>query len=422
MNNQNDLDSLRQWATLRQLEFIDAVQLHGSARAAAKVIGVNKDTVRQSLQGLRKRATVQGWLPAETGDSEGRTVEDPFVVKGHSFLDRIEPDGSVKPILRWTKTNLDQQKWMEAVKEAVQSFVADVAPIEAAPPMEGRETDVIPWINIGDAHLGMLAHQVETGSNFDMKIGERELCAAISNLIDEAGEHDRCVIQDLGDFTHAENTRGETEASGHRLDVDGRYYKMITIYSRVMRFIVDKALSKFNHVDVIINQGNHSRKNDWWMSELLRVAYGHTGRVNVLNNGNVFIGYRMGKTLVVSHHSDKCKPGVLPQVVATDFAADWGETVYRYVDIGHIHHSMKVKETGGCVVESFNTLAPLDQYAHDGGWRSRQSITLIWRSRTYGEVGRKLLPIERVRDLIDAAQSATDVPHYRPPENRAYAV
>jgi DNA-binding Lrp family transcriptional regulator len=411
----NDLDSLRQWASPRQLEYIDAILQHGGQRAAARVLGVSKGSISNSLKTLRKRAVVQGFGQ--------RLVPEPHIVKGHSMLDRIELDGTVTPLLRWTKTSLDEQKWLEAVKEAVQTFVEDVAPIPApVGPSPDRDTDIIPWINIGDAHLAMLASEVDTNANFDMKIAERELCTAIFTLIDEAEEHDRCVIQDLGDFTHTENARGETEASGHRLDVDGRYHKMIKVYSRIMRRIVDKALSKFNHVDVIINQGNHSRKNDWWMSELLTVAYGHTDRVHVLKNGNVFIGYRMGKTLVVSHHSDKCKPAVLPQVVATDFAIDWGETVYRYVDIGHIHHSMKLKEAGGCTVESFNTLAPTDLYAHDGGWRSRQSITLVLRSRTYGEVGRRVLPIERVRDLIDAAASAADVPHYRPPERRAYAV
>lgn len=416
----NDLESLRPWATPRQLEYIDAVLLHGSGRAAAKALGVSKNTLADSLKGLRKRATAQGWLSGQS--APGRTVEDPYVVKGHSFLDRVDPDGTVTPILRWTKTNLDQQKWLEAVKEAVQAFVADVPAIPAAKPLEGREKDIIPWINIGDAHIGMLAHEWEIEHNFDLKIGERELCAAISTLIDEAGEHDRCVINDLGDASHYENFSATTEASGHRLDADSRFPKMITVYSRIMRFIVDKALTRFNHVDVIINQGNHSRTNDIWMAELLRVAYGHTGRVNVLNNSNVFIGYRMGKTLVITNHSDKCKPAALPAVVATDFAADWGETVYRYVDIGHIHHSMKLKETGGCTVESFNTLAPSDKYAHDGGWRSRQSITLIERSRTYGETGRRVLPIERVRDLIDAARSTTDAPHYRPPEHRAFTV
>lgn len=420
MNSPNDLDSLRQWATPRQLEFIDAIQQTGSARAAERIFEVRKDGVGKAIRALKKKAAAHGWSPEH---GLVRTVPEPFVVKGHSTLDKVDPvTGERRQILQWTKTNLDQQKWMEAVKEAVASFVEGVGPIEAAPPIEGRDTDVIPWINIGDAHIGMLAHQWEVGHNFDLRIGERELCTAISHLIDECGEHERVVINDLGDFTHYENFGATTEASGHALDADGRFPKMIKTYSRIMRFIVDKALSKFNYVDVIINQGNHSRTNDIWMGELLNVAYGHTGRVHVLDNSSVFIGYKMGRTLVVTHHSDKCKPAALPEVVANDFWQDWGETVYRYVYIGHIHHSMKLKESGGCTVESFNTLAPSDKYAHDGGWRSRQSITIVELSRTYGEERRRVLPIEKVRDMIDAAAAAGSEPHYRPPEKRAYAV
>jgi hypothetical protein len=206
------------------------------------------------------------------------------------------------------------------------------------------------------------------------------------------------------------------------LDYDSRFPRMIKVYSRVMRFIVERVLEKANTVDVIVNQGNHSRTNDIWMAELLRVAYGATGRVNVLNNDSVFIGYRMGATFVMTHHSDKCRPAQLAHVMATDFAEDWGETEYRYIDIGHIHHNMVLKEHPGVSVESFNTLAAKDKWATDGGYRSRQSITIIDRSRTYGEVGRRVLPIRRVRDVINAARVRGGANPMKPSSRRAFAV
>lgn len=172
---------------------------------------------------------------------------------------------------------------------------------------------------------------------------------------------------------------------------------MIKVYSRVMRFVVEKALSKERFVDVIVNQGNHSRTNDIWMAELLRVAFGHTGRVNVLNNDSVFIAYRMGNTLVMTHHADKCKPTQLAHVMTNDFREDYGETEFHYVDIGHVHYGMVMKEHPSIFVESFNHLASLDKWAHDGGYRNRRSITIVLRSKTYGEVGLRVLPIQEVR-------------------------
>lgn len=286
------------------------------------------------------------------------------------------------------------------MKETIQAFIQDVLPIKVSAAPLDFQTDVIPWIQIGDAHLGMLAHADEIGENFDLKIAELEICTAISILIDELPNCERMVLNDLGDFTHYENFSGTTEASGHALDLDTRFPKMIVVYSRVMRFIVEKALTKAQHVDIIVNQGNHSRTNDIWMAELLRVAYGHTNRVHILNNDSVFIAYRMGKTLIMTHHSDKCKPARLADVMTTDFKKDYGETEYHYIDVGHVHHGMVMKEHPSIFIESFNHLAALDRWAHDSGYRNRKSITVILRSKSYGEIGRRLLPIQQIRAKI----------------------
>ncbi|AOR76548.1 hypothetical protein [Novosphingobium resinovorum] len=409
-------ERLREWATPRQREFIDAIDLHGSCRAAERALNVSYGLIARSMRGLKKLAAAKGYSPEH---ALTHVIPDPYVAKGHStYYDR---EG--KPTQQWVKTKLDDAAYQAMLREAVDAYISEtVQPIYPAPPMPGRGTDIIPWINIGDGHLGMLAHEAETGANFDLKIAERELCAAISIAVDDMGEHDRIVIQDMGDMTHYENFSATTEHSGHALDYDTRFPKMIRVYSRVMRFIVEKVLEKANTVDVIVNQGNHSRTNDIWMAEILRVAYGHTGRVNVLDNDSVFIGYRMGNTFVMCHHSDKCRPAKLAHVMATDFAVDWGEARHRYIDIGHIHHNMVLKEHPGVVVESFNQLAEKDKYAAEGGWRSRQCLTIIHRSRTYGEVGRQILPIERVRDVIVAAAAleGRTIELARP--RRAYAV
>lgn len=406
--------ALKDWATPRQAQIIDAVNEHGTQRDAAAALGVGQGAIGNALASVRKKAARGGHAPGhwDNGVAPGYLMGKVTVQRAGGSVERT-----------WERQSPDEVAWAEAIKQGVRAFLEEVPPILIPPAVPNRSTDIIPWINIGDAHFGMLAHEAETGANFDLKIAERELCAAIEMLIDEMGEHERVVINDVGDFTHYENTSATTEASGHALDHDGRFPKMIRVYSKVMRFIVGKVLEKANTVDIIVNQGNHSRTNDMWMAELLRVAYGGNNRVNVLNNDSVFIGYRMGNTFVMTHHSDKCRPPRLASVMATDFAADWGETEYRYIDIGHIHHNMVLKEHPGVTIESFNQLAAKDKWANDGGYRSRQSITVIHRSRTYGEVGRRVLPIRQVRDAIEQAHKARGAAApYRPAERRAFAV
>lgn len=392
-----DYKELRTWATVRQLEYIDAIEKHGSERAAAKALGGARSTIHESMRSLTRRAALQGYSPKH--DLTHPTAPGQML-RGASTLYRR---GEKEPVLQWIKTKQDDEAIKEIRLAAIAAFTEEMEPIQVQPWPLDWQSDVIPWIQIGDGHLGLLAHANEVGENFDLKIAEAELCGAIGILIDELPNCERIVVNDLGDMTHFENFTATTEASGHALDYDSRFPKMIKIYSRVMRFIVEKSLTKARHVDVIVNQGNHSRTNDIWMAELLRVAYGHTNRVHVLNNDSVFIAYRMGNTLVMTHHSDKCKPSMLANVMSTDFRKDYGETEFHYVDIGHVHHNMVLKEHPGVFVESFNHLAALDRWAHDSGYRNRKSITIVLRSKRFGEVGRRVLPIQEIRSRLDKA-------------------
>jgi len=361
--------------------------------AAAEILGLHPRRVAAH----KARLGLKGHLPEMSITTR---LPEFLKIKGTSQLMKR---GEEEPVLSWVKTNTDAEALAEMFERFAQSYLEEAQPFPEIPaPSTELDTDIIPWFNIGDAHLGMLAHSHEVGHNFDLKIGERELVTAMMRLIDRAPSCERCVIQDLGDMTHYQDFTAKSE-SGHDFDYDSRYPKMIDVAARVMRTIVDKALSKFQFVDVIVNQGNHSRSNDIWMRTFLSHVYSENPRLHVLDNRSVFIPYRMGNTFVMCHHSDKCRPAQLAHVMATDFAKDWGETTYRYIDIGHIHHRMTSKEHPGVTVESWNQLAPGDKYAHDGGWRSRACLTCVLRSKTYGEKGRITISAEEVKDIIDKA-------------------
>lgn len=387
---------LLQFASPRQLEIARAIQEHGNIRKAAAALGMNGSTVSRTLQVLTRKAAMRGYSPAH---DMTRTVPDPYVVRGVSTY--YNADG--KPTGQWVKSRLTDEAWQDAIRQAVESFVAAAPAVPVAPAPLDVQDDIIPWLQIGDAHIGMLAHAAETGEAFDLEIAERELCAAVAQLIDEMPPCGRIVINDLGDATHYDNLTATTAASGHALDADGRLPMMLRVYSRTMRFIVDRALTKAQHVDVIVNQGNHSRVNDFWMSELLRVTYRHTDRVSVLNNDSVFIGYRMGQTFVMVHHSDKCPPARLIGVLTSDFREHFGQTRHHYIDVGHVHHKWVSKEHPSVTIESWNHLAGRDRWAHESGYRARQAITVVLRSRAYGEVGRRVLPIDEIRDRLERA-------------------
>ncbi|MGI4991041.1 helix-turn-helix domain-containing protein (plasmid) [Halobacteriovorax sp. GFR7] len=382
------------YCTNRQKEIIEAVVKHGSAENAAKALGCSKSNIGHTLARVESRAAKKGYAP-----QLGTSLELP---QGYMFTKstvQINKDGEIERV--WNRYAQDSEMLCDVYGEIMDELLEGYKPFEPRP-FKPTETDcsIIPWYNIGDAHIGMMGHELEIGENFDIKIAVRELKFALDRVISDTPSRERCVINDLGDATHYENLEGVTQHSGHMLDCDGRFVKMVEAYLDIMLFAIERCLEKHKYVDVIINQGNHSRTNDLWAVRCLKRMFANEPRVNILDNTSVFIGYRMGNTMVLTHHSDKCKPDRLVDVLINDFREDYGATAHHYIWVGHIHHSHSKDEFRGIKVESFNILANKDKYAHDGGWRSGQCISRVDLHREYGEVGRQTLNIQAVRDMI----------------------
>lgn len=380
--------------TEKEVELINLLSAGMTRKEASESVGLALKTTENRITRIRKRAALRGWSPMH--DMVKITPETHFVKGTSTLYDEV---GNQR--LQWVKTDKTKEEMVEVMREIVDAMKADIPKTQQPRTPQGWfDKECIGWINLGDAHIGMLARACEVGHDFDLKRAEEEICVAIDYLIDSLPAYERVVLNDLGDSTHAENVAGVTSASGNVLDMAGTYPSMIRVAVRVFRYAVEKCLSKFKYVDLIVNQGNHSRANDFWMVELISSLYEECDRLTVLNNENVFIPYRFGNTLIMTHHSDKCKFDKLASVMATDYSEDFGETHYRYIYVGHVHHKQIAKEYAGVTVESFGNLAPVDKYAHEHGYRAGSVITAIELSRTYGEVGRKTLPVEKVKDII----------------------
>jgi hypothetical protein len=58
-----NLESLKQFATERQCQIIDAVIKHGSQAKAASALGINHRGLERTLKRAREQAAKQGWSP-----------------------------------------------------------------------------------------------------------------------------------------------------------------------------------------------------------------------------------------------------------------------------------------------------------------------------------------------------------------------
>lgn len=349
-----------------------------SQRDTAKHFGINTRTLTRRTKAL----ALKGFSPKH---HMTRTVPDPFFVKGTSQLYRR---GEAEPVLEWVKTAVDPDKMREAMIAACEAMTAELPQVSPAPDAGATLPHLMAVYPIGDAHIGMRAWGAETqGESWDMATAERVQCGAMAALVETAPAADSAVIINLGDWFHADNMSGMTERSGHVMDLDGRYAKMISVGIKVMRQCITSALRKHRHVRVINVIGNHDDTGALWLSVALRHTYENEPRVLIDDSPSAFHYFEHGTCLVGCHHGHNCKADKLPGVMAADQSKAWGRTEHRYWYLGHVHHQ-SVKEYAGVTVESFNTLAAKDAYAAFGGYRARQNMKCIILHDQHGEVAR----------------------------------
>lgn len=374
-------EKLLEYATEREIEYLKAVKEHGSNKRAAKELGVDRRTVDKALANIRKKAARQGYAPDH---DMTRPVPDGFHLKGTStYYQKTETTPA-----QWVKTSIDHERQRAIFEEAVQGM-ADTLPKLKRRKLtpENINRDLMSVYPIGDAHIGMLSWPEETGEDWNLELAEKIHCEAMDNLVERSPASGQAVVINLGDWFHADNMEGVTQRSGHSLDMDGRYAKMVRVGVKVMRQCIESALNKHETVHVINVIGNHDDTGAMFLSVCLANVYEKEPRVTVDTKPSAFHYVRHGKVLIGCHHGHSCKPDALPGVMATDRAKDWGDSEYRYWYIGHVHHQA-LKEYAGVTVESFRTLAAKDAYAHWGGYRAQRDMKCIVHHRELGEVSR----------------------------------
>lgn len=336
--------------------------------------------------------------PKEGGES---VIPKGYHVKGTSTL----YDANGIPTNQWVKTQKDPaadrlETLLKAIPKITAPFKGKSAKVKCP---RKTDADTLAAYLIGDPHVGLFSWEAETGTNHDLKIAEGEFVAAIDALVDVAPASENALIFNAGDFFHADNQENKTARSGHTLDVDTRWAKVLEVGIRIMRRNIDRALEKHKTVTVINEIGNHDDHSSIVLSLCLADYYNNNPRVKIDTSPSPFHWFRFGKCLIGTTHGHNVKAADLPLVMANDRKQDWAETEHRVFYCGHVHHDT-VKELNGVTVETLRTIAPRDYWSHSKGFRSGQDMKVdVWH-RDYGRVTRHTVGIGLIKERLKGAK------------------
>lgn len=342
------------------------------------------------VQIRRKRLALKG---VGHGRDVSHIVPDGYRVKGTSAL--TDAAGNIK--LQWVKTDVDNERQLEMMRAVVDGLCSEITPL---PPVviSERKADkkLLNLYTVSDFHLGMLSWSDETGDDWDMKIAEGLFTKWFDAAFQMAPDAGTAVINLLGDLAHFDSLDAVTPASGHVLDADTRYQKLVRYMIRMVRRVVEMALVKHQTVKLLIVQGNHDESGMIWLAEMFSTLYEQEPRVFVDTSADVYKLVQHGKTTLFFTHGHKCRFDNVEQIMIAKFRKAFGDSKYSYAHVGHLHHQ-KIVESRNMIVEQHRTLAAKDAYASRGGWMSGRSANVITYSAEFGEVGRITISPEMLK-------------------------
>lgn len=302
-------------------------------------------------------------------------------LKGVSTL--VGPQGQV--LAQWQKTDQATVDKRAAALEAL-ATIADRWQGKADPVPEPRiDTDrLLTLYPMGDPHIGMFSWEPETGVNFDLKIAERNACEAIDRLVAISPASAKAVLVNIGDFFHSDSRKNQTTA-GTPVDVDGRFAKVLGVGVRIMRYHIDRILTKHGECEVKILGGNHDADTSTMLAICLSQFYEREPRVKIDTSPAKFQKVRFGKNLFGFTHQDTVKIDALGEIMACDWPVEWAACPHRYWFTGHIHHKTVTELRGNVICESLRTLASSDAWHRGQGYRSGRDMQAIVYDTDLGE-------------------------------------
>lgn len=373
-------EKLKEFGNELQANRLDELNKHNSYREASKVLGISQTALKQSIQILKRNAAMRGYAP---DNDMSRIVPEGFKVRGVSTY--YNADG--KPSGQWVKSSSDEEKRKEIIKAAYDAMSNELPKVKS---IEYSGVPIKTLCNLyvmTDCHVGMLAWHKEGGTDWDLKIAERVLTGCFEQMVMSSPQAGTGIVAQLGDWLHSDGMLPVTPTHHHILDQDGRFSKLVQTSVRILRRLVDFALTRHEKVIVLMAEGNHDTASSIWLRIMFNALYENEPRVQVIDSELPYYVYEHGQTMLSFHHGHLKKNDNLPLLFAAQFPKSWGNTLKRYCHTGHRHH-VEEKEHSGMTVVQHPTLAARDAYAARGGWMAERQVSAITYHSKYGQVSK----------------------------------
>jgi len=266
---------------------------------------------------------------------------------------------------------------LESQKEVLLNEIKNHSPKRDLIKVVKNKNQCLLELALFDVHFGKLAHAEESGEDYDLKIAGERYRKAIQNLLGsvDVQKVDRILFPIGNDMFNVDNLT-KTTTGGTPQDTDTRFHKMVRYVKDLLIETIDY-VSLIAPVDVVVVPGNHDEQAMFLLGEILDAFYAKDKNINIKNGAKLRKYYNYGNTSIMFTHGDKEKMSNLGMIFAAEEPKIWGNSVNRFIQIGHFHHNRTInylsnQEFQGFQIQILPSLSPNDKWHYGKGYMSKR--------------------------------------------------
>jgi hypothetical protein len=345
-----------------------------SQRKIAGMLGIARTTVGNHKRMIEAKAQ-KAFL------SQGAAPDGIQVTNGTMHVKRDAETGAVEIVQAWPRCRPDDE--LSALGAIVDGMCDRIRGNGRVKMRKAKKTDsakMLGQLAIYDPHVGMFAQEKYTrAADYNCDIAADLMTTAAATLCRRFDRPHEIVVLLGGDIMHMDTRdfRTSSSNSNHVLDVDTRYQRVVGYVVAACTDVIEIAAEHAKRVRVVITPGNHDWHACVWLSQVLRAYYSRCKHVVIDEQQSPRKSLTWGENLLVWSHGDKIRFNKWPQIIAAEFAKEWGQTRHRYLQLGHVHHKkaiapVTVEEQAGLHVEHLEALCPSDAWHAEAGFVGSQ--------------------------------------------------
>lgn len=381
--------------TDKQQKAYDAVQEHGSIRAAARAVNESYSAFHEKYTIAKRKLGIDPAIVDRLSELGVKTLAG--VHSG--WLELRDDDGKKAGNLYMQMGKDEPAKFVDVVTESLEAYQPLDRKLFAPRVNVGAKGDKLLVVDLADVHFGKLCVKEETNHTYNVEVARHRVIEGTRAVLQRSNDVGRILFVMGNDILHTDN--GKTTTSGTPQDSDGTYF---TAWRAAQHATID-AISEcagVADVDLIHCMSNHDWRSGWALSQTIAASVAsHEGvratAYNMSEKHRKFYGY--GRNGLLVSHGDGAKEEALTSLFLKEGRSLISRCDLLYAYLHHFHHKKRARRgidvfqsekdhtaftqinTGAARVEGGDMMAeyvrspsPPDGWHDRNGYTNRQAV------------------------------------------------